>query len=346
MKVHSVPSDESGCGLYRTYMPSAACGVEASPNMPVEWAVDPSGRKYVADAWPHDGADVVNLHRPLTRHLYEAIVILQSKGVAVAIDMDDDLQAIPKGIPSWDRAQPNLNPDENWRWALKAAQTADMVTVSTPQLASRYGKHGRVAVVENTVAPDWLQFDRASNPVPVVGWAGSPAHHPYDLEETAGEVATVCDGERARFHTVGHYNTLARLGFDRADATWQPWVNINQYRDAIARFDVGIVPLADSAFNRAKSWLKGLELAALGIPYVASPTPEYRRLGAGLMAKKPRDWNRHLMSLVTDEERRHEVAAAGREIAAGWTIDRHAHRWWEAWEQAHSNRRRASRRAA
>ena len=46
----------------------------------------------------------------------------------------------------------------------------------------------------------------------------------------------------------------------------------------VAQLDTGIVPLQRSRFNEAKSNLKGLEYAALGVPFVASPTAEYERL--------------------------------------------------------------------
>lgn len=343
MKVQSVPSDEYGCGLYRTYMPSALCEVEVKADLPVRYDVDPSGRKYVADAWVGvEGADVINIHRPTTRFQYEALTILQSKGVAIVVDVDDDLQAIPRGIPVWDAAQPHQNPDENWGWVLKAAQMADMVTVSTPALADRYGKHGRVAVIENTVAPDWLDIEPVTHDPPVVGWAGSSIHHPYDLEETGGEVAEAVRRHGCRFHTVGQVESLPRLGFTpEDDATFEKWVPLHLYPTAIAQFDVGLAPLADSAFTRAKSWLKGLELAAVGVPFVASPRPEYVRLGAGLLAKRRRDWRRHLDTLLTSEQARQDVSGRGREIARMWTIDLHAHRWWEAWEAAHSRKHSA-----
>ena len=346
MIVQSVPSDESGCGLYRTYLPSALCGVVAKPDMPVAYETDPSGRRFVADAWPGvEDADVINIHRPIHRFIIEAMQILQAKGIAVVIDIDDDLQAIPKGIPSWDPAQPHVNEDENWRWALRAAQQADWVTVSTPALAERYGAHGRVTVIENCVSPDWLNVTPETHDRPVVGWAGSSSHHPYDLAETRGEVAEAVRRHDAKFHTVGEQVSLRRLGFTEQDAaSWQRWVGIGEYPHVISKFDVGLVPLADSKFNRAKSWLKGLELAAVGVPFIASDRPEYRRLGAGLLAKRPRDWRRHLDRLLTSKDAREELAGRGREIASQWTADKHAHRWWEAWEAAYNNRQ--ARKAA
>lgn len=295
----------------------------------------------VTDAWAD--ADVVHVHRPMSRHLVTALQILQDKGIAVSVDIDDDLRAIPKGIPAWDPAQPHVNPDENWQWFTRAAHVADMVTCSTPALLDRYAAHGRGAVIENCVPPEWLTRTPPHRETVTVGWSGSPSHHPHDLEQTGGMIAGAIEQTGATFHTIGGQDTLVKLG---VEGTWEPWVDIFEYPARLVQFDIGIVPLADSKFNRAKSWLKGLELAALGIPFVASPTPEYRRLGAGLLAKRPRDWARHLRDLISDEDYRAETAAAGREVAACWTIDRHAHRWGEAWEQAATNRRKTSRRAA
>jgi hypothetical protein len=39
---------------------------------------------------------------------------------------------------------------------------------------------------------------------------------------------------------------------------------------------VGLVPLTRGPFNEAKSYLKGLEYAAAGIPFIATPTEEYQ----------------------------------------------------------------------
>jgi hypothetical protein len=113
--------------------------------------------------------------------------------------------------------------------------------------------------------------------------------------------------------------------------------------------DVGIVPLEDTDFNAAKSRLKGLEMAAVGVPFVASPRDEYQRLhrlGAGLLADRPRDWRRHLTRLVRDGDYREELADRGRAVAAAETYENHADRWWAAWQRAADNRTKSKGRAA
>jgi glycosyltransferase involved in cell wall biosynthesis len=109
----------------------------------------------------------------------------------------------------------------------------------------------------------------------------------------------------------------------------------------VADLDVGLVPLADNAFNRAKSWLKGLEMAAVGVPFVATPTEQYRALhaeGMGLLAESPRQWEGLVKRLVRDEGYRAEQAWQGRERAERWTVEANAERWVDAWSAALSTR--------
>jgi hypothetical protein len=65
----------------------------------------------------------------------------------------------------------------------------------------------------------------------------------------------------------------------------------------------------------AKSNIKGLEYAAAGIPFVASPTPSYLELkedGIGLVARKRRHW-KPLLSSLRDPEQRLLAAKTNRE---------------------------------
>jgi len=106
------------------------------------------------------------------------------------------------------------------------------------------------------------------------------------------------------------------------------------------------VPLRDSNFNRSKSWLKGLEYAALGVPFVASPTKPYQKLaelGCGDVVRpttRSTDaWQRALMRYVEDEEYRRLRAEEGRIQARSMTIEGHAEEWLQAWSNALTLRR-------
>jgi hypothetical protein len=82
--------------------------------------------------------------------------------------------------------------------------------------------------------------------------------------------------------------------------------------------DVGIVPLHNTPFNRAKSDLKGLEYAASGIPFIAQNLDAYielqQSLGVGRVAKSPSKWLRHLNELRDPNVRAEEGARVKKEI--------------------------------
>lgn len=345
MKVNVYPADEGGCGAYRMRWPAEALAAQGAEvevigaDQPEErqimatWHTDHHGeRRLIAVRRPD--ADVVVIQRPLTDTLSGSIRLLQDQGVVVVVEIDDDFEAIHPRNVSWSSVHPRTSPRRNWEHLRAACAQADHVVVSTPALARRYGRHGRVSIVPNLVPERYLSIEATPNPATWVGWSGSVDTHPDDLQQCGPAVVRTLRSTGARMAVVGTGRGVGRaLGLDDAPVAcgWQP---LEVYPEAVAQFDVGIVPLADTAFNQAKSWLKGLEYAALGVPFVASPTEPYRSLvalGAGELATRPKDWERALKRLVVDEGWRAERAAAGREVAAGLTIEAHCERWWEAW---------------
>jgi hypothetical protein len=119
------------------------------------------------------------------------------------------------------------------------------------------------------------------------------------------------------------------------------WVSLKEYPYYMSQFDIGIVPLDLTPFNQAKSWLKGLEFAALGVPFLASPTEPYVLLnvayGIGTLAKH-RKWLPTLKKVLADHA---EIGADHREkvVRHALTIEDQAWQWRDAWLAAHWYRR-------
>lgn len=282
-------------------------------------------------------ADVVVVQRPLHRHRYELIKILQAKGVAVVVELDDDFHAIPRRNPAWNDTHPLMDKDKNRDWLMRACEIADLVTVSTPALAERYGCSGRVAILPNLV-PEWyLDIDSVRDGRVLVGWSGSTHTHIGDLEVTDGSVARALDASGASFGVVGTGHGVRKalgLSFDPAAAGWVP---IDRYPVALGAFDVGIVPLRPGVFNEAKSSLKMSEMAAVGVAAVGSPTGPNRelvKLGAGLLAETPEDWYRTVRDLCLTTSLREDVAARAREVMRMRTYEANSGMWWDAWTRA------------
>jgi len=83
-----------------------------------------------------------------------------------------------------------------------------------------------------------------------------------------------------------------------------------------ARFDVGVMPLIDSDYARAKAGFKLLQYMAAGLPVVASPVGVNTQLvpdsGAGVLADTPAAWERALRELAVDPELRARQGSRGR----------------------------------
>lgn len=358
MKVRVYPADDGGCGNYRLRWPAqalAASGedVQLAEGLPGIWRADlvstlrgMAGLAPGADAVreitgikPMD-ADVVVLQRPLQRDLADAVPHLQAQGIAVVVEVDDDFHSVPRANSAWEHVHPTANPARNYLHLGRACAAADLVTVSTPALAARYAKHGRVAVLPNCLPARYLDIPIVDTPN-TVGWSGIVDTHPGDLETTRGAVGRLVRDLGLEFRVVGNGLGVRRRLELPDSPTACGWRPIEEYPSWLAQLGVGIVPLALHQFNEAKSWLKGIEYASVGVPFVAAPTSEYRRLaklGAGEIAARPRDWERLVRRLATNSEYRRERGDQAREVARRWTIEEHAHRWLAAWKTAADNR--------
>lgn len=325
MRVAVVPIDRFGVGSYRAVWPAEAAraaGVDVT-------IVDPDA-EHVFDF------DVVVIQVPVGAQHLAAMEQLQQRGIRVVVEVDDDYSRIPPKNRAWDRVQWANNPDRGHEYLAVACHRADWVTTTTDRLAQVYGSHGRVSVIPNTIPARYLDLpSQAPTDAVLVGWAGTVGNHPNDLQ-VVGDAVRRLPGDVV-LAIIGPDDGASTI-LDEARPTvksgWQP---ILEYSGWLAGLNVGMVPLARSLFNEAKSWLKGLEYAACGVPFVATPTASYRQLHrvvGGRLAATPDEWHRHLTELCASAELRADEAGRARLAAAAWTMEGNVHRWVEAWAAA------------
>ena len=310
----------------------------------LEWMKDgkPIGRKVrTVTAGFDTEADVLVFGRLMDQQTVEAIPAMQRAGHAVVIEIDDDFHALPKGHPARRATASSVNPTNNRRWLRLACEQADLVTVSTPALAERYGAHGRCRILRNLIPASYLTVDPYRDGQ-TMGWTGHTGNHVTDLQAAGNGVRKALDGTLWRFRHIGPLDdTQHELGLTDMVMSTSGIVPLADYPSAYAQLDVAIAPLRLNPFNEAKSWLKPLEAAALGVPCVASPTEEYVAAavrGLCVIAETPGQWTFYLRSLMR-EDCRTTLRESGREAASRLTYEEHAEDWWDAWEQAVINHR-------
>lgn len=348
MKVGVFPADLYGCGYYRLIWPA----MELQRQGHDIDIIHPKDRTNLFSAeTDNDGVtgehinfprqyDVIVLQRVTHKFLAQAIPFFRKEGTAVVIDVDDDLHNISTTNPMYLALHPRKRPghpagDHSWEFAELAFNNATMVTATTDALTKKYGKITRK--IPNYVPAEALTVDHEDSPI--FGWGGGLHSHAEDVP-VIGNTAHRLVEEGHRFRVVGPevgvreaFRLRRREDFEATGPIELPyWIS------GLALLGVGMAPLASSTFNRAKSWLKPMEYAAAGVPSVVSPSPAYlelsKKYGIGDIAEKPKDWYYLLRRLITDEAYRLERSAAGRAAAEELTIEKHAWRWMEAWEEA------------
>lgn len=346
MKVVVFPADSHGCGHHRLIWPvevlrAQGHDVEVIPQhaRKLNVHVDAHGQVTRVDI----EADVVVLQRVTHRNLAGAVSVLRSQGTAVVVDVDDDLSTIHPANPAWPMLHPTLAKsgaavEHSWRALDVACRDATLVTATTPALAARYAPHGRARVFPNYLASHYFE-DVEHADSSVVGWPASLGSHPNDPDALGNAIARLVD-DGAPFHVVSHSPGVAQAfgvrDESRVTQVERP-ISLEDWPREIARLGIGIAPLADTKFNHSKSWLKPLELAAVGVPWVGSPRTEYRRLhelGCGVLCDKPSDWYKKLKALRKSVLWRAELSVAGQEVARQLRLEDHAWKLWEAWSDA------------
>lgn len=354
-KVLALRADYGGCSKYRLVEPIKELekqGFDLDIRIDQDLAIDgekiTSGNRYEYNIFEiQEDIDLLILQRPLNKSIYAVAEQAKKQGIAVVVELDDDLDSVHPNNSAFKSVHPRHSPDSNYEWVWKTCALADMVTVSTPHL-TRWGSEVGVetAVLRNCI-PDEVFDNPPAASIAVsagLGWTGTVTTHPEDLLEVGDAVARVLRRHSQSFHVVGDSMAVShQLGLGSpTEVVATGWVDLEDYMSTIKQhISVGVVPLQLIPFNEGKSNLKGLEMASLGIPFVASPTSEYRylaSLGVGQIAHTPTEWYKALNRLLTDDRKAYMMGQKYQRIVSdNYRYSQHAHKWFTAWEKAVQN---------
>jgi glycosyltransferase involved in cell wall biosynthesis len=290
--------------------------------------------------------DLIHVYRAADASLLKALASLQADGVVISWDNDDDVTAISEHSPSY-RQLGGLKGAQDFQRQTRAIQLADIVTTTSRALASKFTEVGArdVEIIENYLPPEFARTDRSHkrDDSVVIGWAALREHEAdLLLLSLRPALREVLDAHpRVRLVSVG-----LDLGIEHSRCETRKRVAFEELPITLGEFDIGIAPLADIAFNRARSNVKLKEYAIAGVPWLASPVGEYASMGArqGGQLVKQDDWADALSALIHSGRKRMALRARGRLWARRQTIDLHIHRWEKVFEQAVTRKKKAERR--
>ncbi|MGH7152928.1 MAG: glycosyltransferase, partial [Acetobacteraceae bacterium] len=265
-------------------------------------------------------------------------------GIPLLYDLDDDLLAVPRDHPDAAQLRAHVRDVE------RMLRGADTVWVSTAALRDRIAAVRRDAVI----APNGLDErlwpatpgERSMNSLPVRLLFMGTATHDADFALIEPALARLHDtfGARVSFDMIGVTGRDDLPDWVRrvppsisGTLSYPGFINWITHQSS---WDIGLAPLADTPFNRAKSAIKVLDYAALGLAVAASDVAVYREglvknASALLVPNTPAAWYDALTRLVRQPLLRRRLAQAARVAWAGsWTLSAQRESRLALWQQA------------
>lgn len=143
-----------------------------------------------------------------------------------------------------------------------------------------------------------------------VGWIGSPSTASY-LKGISKSLSILGESQDVRLVVIGGKAPCIK----NVDVIELPW-NEDDEVNEINNFDIGVMPLPDSPWERGKCGFKLIQYMACGLPVIASPigvNSEIVEHGVnGFLVETDEEWESSLRTLMGDPELRHRMGQAGR----------------------------------
>ena len=195
------------------------------------------------------------------------------------------------------------------------ARRASIVTTANPVLERWAQDAGALDVVRLPSAVDTNRYKVAPRPADApftIGWIGTPLTADY-LADIAGALGRILAQQNTRLLVVG----IPRFSVGRISAEAHPWSEATEV-ELLQKIDVGIMPLRDGAWERAKSAYKLLQYFAVGRPGVASPVGMSKEMitpgVTGFWASSEDEWVTVINTLRSNPEFAGTMGAAGRRL--------------------------------
>lgn len=191
---------------------------------------------------------------------------------------------------------------------------SQLVIAGNQYLAERATGAGakRVEILPTVVDAGRYQPQYNTQPgVVTIGWIGSPSTQRY-VDIALGAMSKLCEmGKPIRLVVVGG-NLPLQACLPVENMLWSEAGEVGM----IQSFDVGIMPLPDSPWERGKCGYKLIQYMACGKPVVASPVGVNQKVVEhgtnGFLAGNKEEWVGYLLRLIEDPSLRIEMGMKGR----------------------------------
>jgi len=169
--------------------------------------------------------------------------------------------------------------------------------------------------------------DKTTEDVVTIGWMGTASLAIEELRILVPVLTELGESQhrkRLRFSIFSALESqevrtmFARIPGIEFDPGPRVWTRFEEVPRQISRFDISIMPLRDTVWNRSKCATKLLESMAMGIPVVASDVGENKHVvhhgRNGFLASSSKEWVEALEVLIDNESLRKSMGVFAREF--------------------------------
>lgn len=258
-----------------------------------------------------------------------------ANGHTLIQDCDDNFAALPASNIARKTTDPLANPTFNRDHYRNMMGASSAIITSTETIRADLSRLGKPTfIARNCIDIErWSMHDAGVEPL-MPGWVGGVSWRANDLKCLRPILPQFLEdydlpfwhGGDSQDPTVQKAWDQIGINTDITSVYTTPLCHIAEYPKLWDPMNLALVPLERCAFNKGKSWLKGLEASACGIPFIySSHMPEYDLLGAGVKADnaRPKTWRAALDDMLDPDYRREEgvrnrAIAEQHDIREGW----------------------------
>ena len=314
------------CAKYRVWQKQKLfAGHLGIPTRVVDWTDIVAARSAIITA-----TMVIVYRVPGEPVVLQLIAHARRYGVPIWYDLDDlifdrelYLQNRSHGALPADAREGVLSAAILYRTAMLAC---DGSIASTPALAKSMLAAGvrQTYVIENTLDDQTIEIanqilasksfaPRADGTV-VIGYGSGSRTHDGDFRQAAPALLRVLRARpQARLRIIGELQLPDLLNPVAGQIEALPPAGFARYLGMLAQCDISIAPLEPSPFNDAKSNIKFLEAACVGVASVCSPRAHFVDVvdrDCGRLAANDEEWEHALLELIDDAPLRERLARA------------------------------------
>lgn len=249
----------------------------------------------------------------------------------IVMDTDDNVRHVRPSNPGYQGYHPGSEA-EMWN-KIAFSKVFNAITVSTNELKDFHKKeHSKIYVLPNSLDMSAYKPTKRKNDGKIrIIFNGSSSH----TEGINIIKQPIVDIMKKYPQVIFIVPRVFKFLFDRMNLEkeitdrieYMGWIPLKQWAKGMSKkqIDIGLAPLTDNMFNRAKSNLRWLEYSALKIPVVCSPVRAYENVKhneTGLLAQEREDWYNNIEKLILDKDLRKKLSDnAYKEVSEKFNIE-------------------------